>query len=166
MTTIKELLVTLNELRASNGKEPLAQWKASRAKLEQAIADEQVKAPTDEQTEAEQDEPTDEMDLIRMDSEGPVSVTSDDVPTAPIDPKVDAPKPARGGIMAMSIQLLTETDLPYDKIVEKIKEAFPQARTTPRSLASVAMDLRKDNIEVPSRRKVAKPKEGMADTTV
>lgn len=166
MTTTKELLVTLNELRASNGKDPLAQWKASRAKLEQAIEDEQVKALADETSEAEQVEPTDEMDLIRMDSEGPISVTSDDVPTAPIDPKVDAPKPPRGGIMAMSIQLLTETAMPYDEIVEEIKKAFPQARTTTRSLASVAMDLRKDNIEVPSRRKVAKPKEVAPDQLI
>lgn len=64
----------------------------------------------------------------------------------------------RGAIGAMSIELLIASDEPYADIVAKIKAVYPAAMTTARSLASVAMDLRRDGVEVPSRRKPAKAK--------
>jgi hypothetical protein len=39
MTTTATLLARLNELRVSNDMKPVAKWKASRAKLEDAIAE-------------------------------------------------------------------------------------------------------------------------------
>ena len=50
-------------------------------------------------------------------------------------------------------RLLTETDLGYAEIVEKTLEEHPDARTTARSVASVASTLRKSGVEVPMRRK-------------
>ena len=70
----------------------------------------------------------------------------------------EAPAIPRGAIGAMSIELLSGTDLPYDEIVARIKAVYPAAKTTARSLASVAMDLRNDGVDVPSRRKPAKAK--------
>ena len=83
------------------------------------------------------------------------------------DPEVgqsDEPAPIpRGAIGAMSIELLSATDLPYDEIVARIKAVYPAAKTTARSLASVAMGLRRDGVDVPSRRKPAKAKEAAGE---
>ena len=51
-------------------------------------------------------------------------------------------------------RLLTETDLGYAEIVDKVLEEHPDARTTARSVASVASILRKKGVDVPMRRKV------------
>lgn len=149
MTTTKELLQTLNALRTANGKTELAGWKSSREKLEAAISeltpaeetkswivDDELVDPIDEQPAAS--------DL--SDVEGQMETT----PEQPAIP--------RGAIGAMSIELLSGTDLPYDEIVARIKAVYPAAKTTARSLASVAMDLRGDGVDVPSRRKPAKAK--------
>lgn len=142
--TTKELLVKLNELRQVAGKAPLSAWKQSRQKLEEAIEALTAEAPQ-EVIEEVQEAP----EVVEAETEE--RITEETTETV----EVKAP---RGAIGAMSIQLLSETDLPYLEIVAKIKEAYPSAKTTPRSLASVAMDLRKDGIEVPSRRKPAKSK--------
>lgn len=48
---------------------------------------------------------------------------------------------------------LTQTDLGYAEIVDKVLEEHPDARTTARSVASVASALRKKGVDVPMRRK-------------
>ncbi|AUJ64201.1 hypothetical protein B9057_07745 [Aestuarium zhoushanense] len=50
-------------------------------------------------------------------------------------------------------RLLTETDLGYPEIVDKVLEEHPDARTTARSVASVASTLRKKGVDVPMRRR-------------
>jgi hypothetical protein len=74
------------------------------------------------------------------------------------EPKVpaanaDAPKKDRGGIGRLVNELLTETDDDYATIVAKVVEKFPEAKTTARSVASVAADLRRDGVDVKTRRK-------------
>jgi hypothetical protein len=64
-----------------------------------------------------------------------------------------AEKKDRGGIGRMVNVLLTETADDYASIVAKVKEAFPEAKTTARSVASVAADLRRSGVDVPTRRK-------------
>lgn len=49
-------------------------------------------------------------------------------------------------------RFLTETDLRYAEIVDKVLEEHPDARTTARSVASVASTLRKSGLVVPMRR--------------
>lgn len=138
MTTLAEL----NALRVENGKAALKSWKQSKDKLEAAIVSERL---------ADEDLPvSDTMDLSVRSADLPnEGVTVDDVVLTPIP---------RGAIGAMSIELLTASDEPYADIVAKIKAVYPAAMTTARSLASVAMDLRRDGVEVPSRRKPAKAK--------
>jgi hypothetical protein len=43
--------------------------------------------------------------------------------------------------------------LSYGQIVDEVRRRFPQARTTRRSVASVAADMRKRGVDVPSRRR-------------
>lgn len=65
----------------------------------------------------------------------------------------DVPKVDRGGIGRLVNLLLTTTDDDYKTIVAKVKAAHPEAKTTARSVASVAADLRRAGAEVPTRRK-------------
>lgn len=162
--TTKELLANLNALRVANGKTELAAWKSSREKLEAAIAAEQPQS-TDEVEQPETQEPPVEQpvapettpeepqtDQTEQPSDlSDVEGQTDETPAEPLIP--------RGAIGAMSIELLTGSDEPYADIVAKIVAKYPTAKTTARSLASVAMDLRRDGVEVPSRRKPAKAKE-------
>lgn len=57
-----------------------------------------------------------------------------------------------GGIGALARKLLVETDQTYPSIVEAIRAKFPKAKTTARSVASIACVLRKKGVEVPMRR--------------
>ncbi len=70
--------------------------------------------------------------------------------------KAKAPKKPkdeeRGKISALVRKVLLETDLPYDKIVERVLKAHPNAKTTARSVASVASDLRRAGQTVAMRR--------------
>jgi hypothetical protein len=56
------------------------------------------------------------------------------------------------GIGGLARKLLVETDQGYAEIVETIRAKFPKAKTTARSVASIACNLRKKGIEVPMRR--------------
>lgn len=47
--------------------------------------------------------------------------------------------------------LLQSTDLPYTDIEELAKNEFPKARTSTRSIASIACRLRKEGVEIPKR---------------
>lgn len=74
-------------------------------------------------------------------------------------PKAAAPKQRtavpteeRGLISAMVRCELMDTSDSYALIVERVKARYPNAQTTARSVASVAADLRKDGVEVASRR--------------
>lgn len=70
----------------------------------------------------------------------------------------EQPKADRGGIGRLVNLLLTTTDLDYASIVARVKGQYSEAKTTARSVASVAADLRRDGVDVPSRRKLAKAK--------
>lgn len=167
MTTTKELLAQLNSLRAENGKTELASWKAGMPKLEAAIdaehhalanrlADEGEGLNEEDKPTAKQ--PSDLSDVeVGQSDEAEERVEGDGVLSVEEATKLLTPIP-RGAIGAMSIELLSGTDLPYDEIVARIKAEYPAAKTTARSLASVAMDLRRDGVDVPSRRKPAKAK--------
>lgn len=164
MTTTKELLQTLNALRIANGKTELAAWKYSRERLEAAIAELQPTDPTDPTMPMGENgnslvDPLDDETEVPAEPVSQEAAPSDlsDVEGRTEEPS-EAPAIPRGAIGAMSIELLSGTDLPYDEIVARIKAVYPTAKTTARSLASVAMDLRRDGVDVPSRRKPAKAK--------
>jgi hypothetical protein len=71
---------------------------------------------------------------------------------APIDPN-------RGAITKMVNELLMVPAMSYQDIVDAVVAAHPEAKTTTRSVASVAADLRKaKGIDVPTRRVAAAPK--------
>lgn len=169
MTTNKELLVELNALRVSNGKGELASWKASKEKLEAAIVAEQEEQANRLADEGEGINPEDQTDVSMpmgengnslvdpLDGEADTSDLSDlEGQSDPSDLTSDVKAP-RGAIGALVIELLV-TDMPYVDIVRQVRETYPSAKTTARSIASVAMDLRRDGIVVPSRRKPAAPK--------
>lgn len=65
------------------------------------------------------------------------------------------PKQTVGTLVA---DLLTDTALSYAEIVAQVKSEFPEAKTTPRSVASIASMLRRKGQDIPSRRKAAKAK--------
>jgi hypothetical protein len=64
---------------------------------------------------------------------------------------VTVPKPAIGAIGKMVEELLADASLGYLAIVERVVTAFPTAKTTQRSIASVAADMRRRGLEVPMR---------------
>ena len=64
---------------------------------------------------------------------------------------VTVPKPAIGAIGKMVEELLADASLGYLAIVEQVVAAFPTAKTTQRSIASVAADMRRRGLEVPMR---------------
>ena len=152
MTTIttRELLQTLNALRIANGKTELSAWKSSREKLEVAIADLQSVDRTD---------PTMPMGENGNSLVDPLDELSDLTSDEPIPATIQ--KSPRGAIGALVIELLV-TEMPYEDIVKQVRETYPDAKTTARSIASVAMDLRRDGVNVPSRRKPAAEKPAKA----
>lgn len=168
MTTLAEL----NALRVENGKTELKSWKQSKDKLEAAIVAEMEDrakrlADCEEGINPEDLPVSDVMDLSVRSADLPnEGITVEPSDLSDVDEGVLSVEEAtrlltpipRGAIGALSIELLTASDEPYADIVAKIKAIYPAAMTTPRSLASVAMDLRRDGIEVPSRRKPAKVK--------
>lgn len=54
-------------------------------------------------------------------------------------------------IGALVAELLADPDLGYAEIVAAVRERFPEARTTARSVASVAARMRRDGADVPRR---------------
>lgn len=83
-----------------------------------------------------------------------------DAPVANPEPSLsEAPVPLttaeRGAIGVMSRDLL-QTNAPYEEIALAIRARYPHAKTTARSLASVAADMRRDGIPCPPRRKGGK----------
>lgn len=167
MKTTKEMLIDLNALRIENGKTELTAWKQSKDKLEAAIVAEQ---------EERANRLADEGEGINLEDQTDVSLPMGENGNSLVDPlddetetetegeeteQVVEEKAPRGAIGALVIELLVTT-MPYADIVAQVKETYPSAKTTARSIASVAMDLRRDGIEVPSRRKPAAPKPAKA----
>ena len=66
-------------------------------------------------------------------------------PTAETEP----PQPTVGEMIR---GLLVDTDLEYSAILDRVRVAFPEAKTTARSIASVACLARKKGLDVPKRR--------------
>ena len=62
-----------------------------------------------------------------------------------------------GTIGELVHELLMDVDLSYIEIVSRVKVKFPDAKTTSRSVASVAAVLRKKGTPVPVRRRVKAP---------
>ena len=158
--TTSELLADLNTIRAFEGKEPLAAWKKSRSDLEALLKTYE----NEPETEAEQEErlmkalghveaPATEQML--REEYGVETSAPETLAETPATPETEArAKSPRGAIGVMVMDLL-QTDMPYKDIVTKVRETYWDAKTTERSVASVAMDLRRDGVHVPPRRKPA-----------
>ena len=90
----------------------------------------------------------------------PTAPTADDAPEREqtVDEKIAAasvrgPEPKRT-IGSLVQELLMDPDLGYLAIVDRVVAEFPDAKTSVRSVASVAAGLRKKGVDVPIRRKV------------
>ncbi len=173
--TTNELLADLNVIRAFEGKEPLFAWKKSRSDLEALLKTYE----NEPETEAEQEErlmtaighveaPATERMLREeygiepnMGLNQKLDLISNVIETIVI-PEAETPaetpdareKSPRGAIGVMVMDLL-QTDMPYKDIMTKVRETYWDAKTTERSIASVAMDLRRNGVNVPPRRKPA-----------
>lgn len=75
---------------------------------------------------------------------------------AELQARIDRLKPARGIIGNTVAEFVRLTDLPYAAIVAEVRKLYPNARTSRRSIASVAAELRRSGVEVPYRRNVSK----------
>lgn len=80
----------------------------------------------------------------------PVEAEAEPVLTA-AEPMGSVPKPAIGAIGKMVEELLADASYNYLQILERVVAAFPTAKTTQRSIASVAADMRRRGLEVPMR---------------
>lgn len=80
-----------------------------------------------------------------------VEVTTRDV-ADPLDMGEAKPvqKPTIGALVA---RLVTESAMDYAQVVEEVLAAFPDAKTTARSVASTAARLRRTGVTVPMRSK-------------
>ena len=155
--TTAEKLARLNELRQANGKTPLKSWKSSGEKLDLAI---QAETPEQQADDFQMSDEELAKQQGRQSSDGPEQ--SDEQPSSD-EPKpseetsaTEEPKSERGAIGRLVISLLVDTDDDYATIVGKVREAHPDAKTTARSIASIAADLRRDGVDVKSRRKAKK----------
>ena len=146
MTTLAEL----NALRVAKGMTELKSWKNGQAKLLEAIA---KLTPVDNEVTHETEVPQVEQTEETVSNEV-AHVTTETVEKAP-----------RGAIGNLVMDLL-QTEMPYEDIVKQVRETYPSAKTTARSIASVAMDLRAAGLTIPSRRKVAKAKTEAVSTKV
>lgn len=170
--TTAEKLARLNELRQANGKTPLKSWKSSGEKLDLAIQAEGGDATDPSMPMGENgNQLVDSTDDFQMSDEELAKQqgrqTTDETTSAPEEPEQqtggqpeqpssDEPKSERGAIGRLVISLLVDTDDDYATIVGKVREAHPEAKTTARSIASIAADLRRDGVDVKSRRKAKK----------
>lgn len=95
-------------------------------------------------------------DAAFLDDEAPDAPLGDhavDMPEAvAAEEPVDAPRPSHGAINAMVKDLLTDPDLSYEAIVDRVLAAHPTARTTARSVASTASVMRRKGENVLRRR--------------
>ena len=132
--TIKELVVLHNELATRTGDKHLEYWKGSKEKLYEVIDELEGKAH--------------ELDLAKQAEEDALEAAK---------PKAEKPAtvkdPNRGKICTMIRGLLIDpAGHSYLTIVNLVIAAHPTAKTTTRSVASIAADLRRDGIEVAMRK--------------
>lgn len=57
----------------------------------------------------------------------------------------------QGGLSRMVEDLVKNTSLSYQAIVDQVREAYPDAQTSTKSVASVACVMRKKGVQVPYR---------------
>lgn len=204
--TTSELLKTLNEIRALEGKDPIAKWKRSRSDLEtllktydeepeaDPLAEDQPNLPLASDPQYADDDVldvlSDEVAQINIPAHdwplGVTFITGERLEEGMVEgwykvdeagrtgpyltaeeagmfgtetvPRVKSP---RGAIGVMVMDLL-QTDMPYKDIVKQVRDTYWDAKTTERSVASIAMDLRRDGVNVPARRKPAAIKQVVA----
>lgn len=60
-------------------------------------------------------------------------------------------KPRKGAVCELIASKVVYTDLPYAEIVKEVRRTYPNARTTTRSVASIAHDLKAFGFELPAR---------------
>lgn len=68
---------------------------------------------------------------------------------------IEASKRAYGTVSKEITKLLTaprKKPLSYDQIADRVKAKIPGAKTTPRSVASIASTLRSAGVEIPDHR--------------
>ena len=71
----------------------------------------------------------------------------------PVAPDAEnAPEKPKGTIGRLVEELLMDEALDYTAIVDRVMAEFSNAKTTARSVASVAAVLRKKGVDVPKRR--------------
>ena len=75
-----------------------------------------------------------------------------DTDTDPLDETISKPAPRVGALVR---SLLIDTDLDYEAILAEVRKVVPDAKTTVRSIASVASIARKKGAAVAVRRKPA-----------
>jgi hypothetical protein len=85
---------------------------------------------------------------VEAEAEPVLTVAEVEVEAAPV---VTVPKPAVGAIGKLVEELLADASYNYLQILERVVAAFPTAKTTQRSIASVAADMRRRGLEVPMR---------------
>jgi len=132
--TIAELLEVHNGLAEQSGADALQSWKRAKPELIGRIA--ALGAVLADETEPEVTEEAENLDH-----------EADGATEQPPEPKIT--------IRAVVHELLLDVDHTYVEIVAEVKRRFPDAKTTVRSVASVAATLRKKGVDVPTRRKAA-----------
>lgn len=146
--TISELLEVHNGLAEQHGGDALQSWKRAKSELvDRTVALGAV--PADETAP----EVAEEADTLDHEADG----APEQEPS--VDDKIRNAKvtgPARLGTIGELVhELLMDVDNAYVEIVAEVKRRFPDAKTTARSVASVAATLRKKGVDVPTRRKAA-----------
>lgn len=127
--TIAELLGVHNDLAERCGTDVLKSWKRAKPELIDRIEALGAGLADTHETESTEDtEPTDQ--------------EADDTPEQP-----------KRTIGALVQELLMDEALGYEAIVDRVVAEFPDAKTSVRSVASVAATLRKRGVEVPMRRR-------------
>lgn len=144
--TITELLDVHNDIAERCGTEVLKSWKRAKPELIDRI-------------EALGADQTDTYEPEVSETAEPTDNKADDAPEREqtVDEKIAAatvhgPEPKRT-IGSLVQELLMDPDLGYLAIVDRVVAEFPDAKTSVRSVASVAAVLRKKGVDVPIRRK-------------
>lgn len=142
--TTAQLIAVHNELAGRHGAEPLTYWKRAKAELIERIDAFDGRLPDATEPEA-------------TENAEPVTPDADDTPEPSVDEKIATaevhgtePKRTIGSLVQ---ELLMDAGLSYAVIVDMVVAEFPAAKTTARSVASVAAVMRKRGADVPMRRK-------------
>lgn len=165
--TTKVLIKTHNELARRLDQAELTTWKAGKEKLQARIDAMRELVAVDAELDAEEADPL----AIPEAAEAFGDVEPDQVPaeaaeepegadqapveaSEPVVESAEAPaKPGKGIGKLVESLLLDAEGFDYPAIVEMVAGEFPDAKTSTRSVASVAAALRRKGVEVPMRRK-------------